>query len=197
MKNNYHHGNLRQALIDAGIKIITENGESALSLRKVAAACDVSHAAPYAHFNDKEDLLDAIKKTVTESFTNELQNAMHADSVTNAEQALLDMGSRYILFFKKNPDYFHFLFQKQNIQIHTDMSREYDEDYEPFLILRRLFKQYLTENKIDMPEKEQEIELIKTWAVVQGLSSIACMPNVHTTITWEELSFRGIGRLDK
>lgn len=187
MKNSYHHGNLRQALIDAGIKIINEGGEAALSLRKVAASCGVSHAAPYAHFADKESLLNAMKDTVTERFTKELNHAVHAPSVTNAEQAIMAMGNSYILFFRNNPDYFHFLFQKQNIQIHTDMSQEFMEDYEPFLILRRLFKQYLAENKIEMSEKEQELELIKTWAIVQGFSSIACMPNVQITIPWEEL----------
>ena len=192
MKSNYHHGSLRQALIDAGIKIINESGEEALSLRKVAASCGVSHAAPYAHFADKEGLLDAIKATVTERFTSELERAIHAETVTNAEQAILAMGNRYILFFRSNPDYFHFLFQKQNIQIHTDMGREFEDDYEPFLILRSLFKKYLEENNIDMPKREQEMELIKTWAVVQGLSSIACMPNVQTTIPWEELAISGI-----
>ena len=57
MSDSYHHGNLRQALIDAGIKIINEQGEDALSLRKAAALCEVSHAAPYAHFKDKEELI--------------------------------------------------------------------------------------------------------------------------------------------
>ena len=75
MKDNYHHGDLRNALIEAGIKIINENGEDALSLRKVAAACGVSHAAPYAHFPDKESLLSAIKETVTNDFLSELEKA--------------------------------------------------------------------------------------------------------------------------
>ena len=61
MADSYHHGNLRQALIEAGIKIINESGEENLSLRKVAALCNVSHAAPYAHFKDKDELLEAIK----------------------------------------------------------------------------------------------------------------------------------------
>ena len=197
MKNNYHHGNLRQALIDASIKIINESGEDGLSLRKVAAACGVSHAAPYAHFADKESLINAIKETVTERFTTELKNAINAPSVKSAEEAIIAMGNSYILFFRNNPDYFHFLFQKQNIQIHTDMSQEFEEDYVPFLILRRLFKDYLLENGIDMTEKAQELELIKTWAIVQGLSSIACMPNVSTTISWEELAMLGIGGKDR
>ena len=87
--------------------------------------------------------------------------------------------------------------EKQDIQIHTDMSQEFEEDYAPFLMLRRLFKKYLTENGIDMPEKEQELELIKTWAIVQGLSSIACMSNVQITLPWEEIAIRGIGKTKK
>ena len=63
MSDTYHHGNLREALIEAGIRIINESGEDALSLRKVASACDVSHAAPYAHFKDKNELIEAIKKS--------------------------------------------------------------------------------------------------------------------------------------
>ena len=68
MADSYHHGNLRQALIEAGIKIINESGEENLSLRKVAALCNVSHAAPYAHFKDKDELLEAIKSSVTDRF---------------------------------------------------------------------------------------------------------------------------------
>ena len=76
MADNYHHGNLRQALIDAGIRIINEKGEDNLSLRKVAAACDVSHAAPYAHFKNKDELLEAMKKNVTDRITDELKTAV-------------------------------------------------------------------------------------------------------------------------
>ena len=53
MADKYHHENLRQELIDAGIRIINEVGEENLSLRGVASACNVSHSAPYAHFKDK------------------------------------------------------------------------------------------------------------------------------------------------
>ena len=55
----YHHGNLKIALIEAGIEMINECGEAGLSLRKVAAKCNVSQAAPYAHFKNKEDLIHA------------------------------------------------------------------------------------------------------------------------------------------
>jgi AcrR family transcriptional regulator len=56
----YHHGDLKNALITAGIDILAEDGESGLSLRKVASRAGVSHSAPYAHFADKQALIAAI-----------------------------------------------------------------------------------------------------------------------------------------
>ena len=69
MKDNYHHGDLRNALIETGIKIINESGEEGLSLRKVAAKCNVSHAAPYAHFKDKDELIAYYKDFKTKLST--------------------------------------------------------------------------------------------------------------------------------
>ena len=59
-QKKYHHGDLKNALINAGIAILAEEGAGALSLRKVARRAGVSHAAPYAHFADKQTLIAAI-----------------------------------------------------------------------------------------------------------------------------------------
>jgi AcrR family transcriptional regulator len=61
----YHHGDLKNALIQAGIELLAEEGSKSLTLRKVAQRVGVSHAAPYAHFIDKEALIAAI---ATEGF---------------------------------------------------------------------------------------------------------------------------------
>ncbi len=188
MADNYHHGNLRQALIDAGIRIINEKGEENLSLRKVAAACDVSHAAPYSHFRDKDELLEAMKKSVTDSFMLELENA--ADKGRNAEESIIMMGKAYISFFAKNPDYFTFLFGKLNIVAHLQMDEDHDGDYPPFLLLKNLYKRYLAENGIKKPPLEQEIEVIKTWALVHGIASITCMKGVSADLNWTDPDIR-------
>ena len=188
MADNYHHGNLRQALIDAGIRIINENGEENLSLRKVAAACDVSHAAPYAHFKDKEELIEAMKKSVTERFTDELENAVNKGR--DAEESIIFMGKAYISFFSKNPDYYTFLFGKLNICAHLQMDQLHEEDYPPFLLLRKLYKTYLTEKGIEQTDNEQEIGIIKTWALVHGMASIACMNEVHSSMNWDDPDIR-------
>ncbi len=59
-KKTYHHGDLKNALIEAGADILSKDGVSGLSLRKVALKAGVSHTAPYAHFVDKQALIAAI-----------------------------------------------------------------------------------------------------------------------------------------
>lgn len=190
MGDGYHHGNLRQALIDAGIKIINESGEENLSLRKAASLCGVSHAAPYAHFKDKEELIEAIKKTVTDRFMQELEEA--EGSASSAEEAILCMGRRYVSFFAVNPDYFRFLFGKQNIAAHLQTDKEYKDDYPPFLLLKEVYLRYLREQGLERSGSEKEIELIRLWSTVHGLASLACMPGVETSFRWEEKIWDGL-----
>lgn len=186
MESKYHHGNLRKELIDTGIRIINNEGEQALSLRKVAAACGVSHSAPYAHFKDKEELLQAIKSTVTERFTKRLKEAVEQTKGESAEKAIVVMGRSYVKFFIDNPDYYKFLFYNQKITVHLSVEEEHKEDYPPYLLLKELFERYLKEKKLKLSNEEKEIELIKIWSAVQGIASIACMENVVTSKPWEE-----------
>lgn len=188
MADSYHHGNLRQALIDAGLKLINQNGEESLSLRKVAAECNVSHAAPYAHFKDKEELIDAIKNNVTDRFMKELESSIAGK--TTADEAIIAMGRTYVTFFHKHPDYYIFLFGKQNITAHLKMNREYKDDYPPFLLLRRMYLKHLEENGLEKTIDEQEIDIIKIWSIVHGMASIACMKGIKSSFDWNDLDER-------
>ena len=59
-RDQYHHGNLRRALIDETLSMIEETSGTDVSMRMLAQRLGVSHAAPYAHFPDKQALLDEI-----------------------------------------------------------------------------------------------------------------------------------------
>ena len=185
MEDKYHHGNLKQALIDAGIRIINKEGEQGLSLRKVAAACGVSHSAPYAHYKDKDELLSAIKASVTEQFTEYLYKAVVGMKEESTEKAIIAMGRSYVKFFIDNPDYYQFLFYNQKITVHLMTGEIHEEDYPPYLLLKELFFRHLDEKSIKLSDEEKEIELIKIWSTVQGIASIACMENVTTSKPWE------------
>ena len=123
MSDNYHHGDLRNALIETGIRIVNECGEKGLSLRKLAAACGVSNAAPYAHFSGKEELIQAMQEYVTEKFTGRLQEAIDRKADEGAEQMILAMGKAYVLFFVENPTYFTFLFSGDSIHAHLSLDQ--------------------------------------------------------------------------
>ena len=184
MKDNYHHGNLREALILAGLKLINEEGESNLSLRKVASLCDVSHSAPYAHFKDKEELIEAIKDSVTNKFMEELNKAIN--SAKTAEEAILNMGKSYVTFFINNPDYFKFLFSNQHIVAHLKVDKEYNNDYKPFLLLKEQYLKFIDETNQVKTDDEKEIDIIRIWSTVHGLASLACQPNVEVSFDWIE-----------
>ena len=59
-KTGYHHGDLANALVDAALKAVAQEGEQALSLRDLAQSLGVSRAAPYRHFEDRDALLAAV-----------------------------------------------------------------------------------------------------------------------------------------
>ena len=78
--NSYHHGDLKHELMEKGLVLINKYGEDNLSLRKLAAECGVSNAAPYAHFENKEDLISEIQNYVMGLFTAQLKNVVSACS---------------------------------------------------------------------------------------------------------------------
>ncbi len=74
----YHHGNLRAALLEEAAEVVRRDGVAALSLREVARAVGVSHAAPRRHFPDKQALLDALAVEGFERLGRELGAALDA-----------------------------------------------------------------------------------------------------------------------
>jgi AcrR family transcriptional regulator len=58
--DTYHHGNLRAACVEAGIRLVEEEGPDAVTIRGVARIAGVSHTAPLHHFRDRQELLDAV-----------------------------------------------------------------------------------------------------------------------------------------
>ena len=94
LKQSYHHKDLRNALIEKGIEIVSKEGIHSFSLRKVAAACGVSHAAPYSHFQNKEELLEAMQLFITDRFSKLLEDTIQKNH--NISEILKDMGVTYI-----------------------------------------------------------------------------------------------------
>jgi AcrR family transcriptional regulator len=108
-KKTYHHGDLKNALIKAGVEILAKDGVSGLSLRKVASKAGVSHSAPYSHFVDKQALIAAIS---TEGFRQlyKQANAVAEEYKTKPSKQLVEVGWAYVQFALDDRDRFKVMF---------------------------------------------------------------------------------------
>lgn len=95
---------LREKLILAGIQEISDHGVESFSMRRVAAACQVSCAAPYKHFRDKEAFLAAIWAYITSLWTAR-QKAVTQRFPLDLRQQLVESSLEYIRFLVENPPY--------------------------------------------------------------------------------------------
>jgi AcrR family transcriptional regulator len=106
---NYHHGDLRQALLRSAKQLIAEAGIENLSLRRLAERAGVSRTAPYHHFSDKNDLLCAI---AAEGFRRRHQTAADGfdDPVKSMLEKFHDYVNGYVQFAVDNPEEYELMF---------------------------------------------------------------------------------------
>lgn len=110
-KHTHHHGNLREALVSAGLSLLASEGAAGLTLRKCAAMAGVSHAAPAHHFQGIAGLLDAIAARGFTLFA----DAMEAEAANgpNEPRARLEaICLAYFAFAKANPALYDLMFRQ-------------------------------------------------------------------------------------
>ncbi len=115
---SYHHGNLREALLERAAEVIAERGIEALSLRSLARDLDVSHAAPSAHFPDRRALLCELAR---EGFRRSVE-AMHAGAAAAGPDPVARyraLGRSYVRFARDNPSYFRAI-NHPEVEAHLD-----------------------------------------------------------------------------
>src|SRR3954466_7314955 len=109
----YQHGDLRRALVQAGLKMLEEGGVEGLSLRGAAQLAGVSHAAPYRHFRDKQALVAAIAeegfKLLTRRMREEIASARGREEPGGRAPGVLARlraaGRGYVSFAVEHPAY--------------------------------------------------------------------------------------------
>lgn len=105
----YHHGDLSRALVDAGRRILETEGPDALSLRAVAREAGVSPAAPYHHFKDKGELLDAVAAEGWRELGDAI--ALARAEATSPAVAVTEIGVAYIRFARENPALYRIMYR--------------------------------------------------------------------------------------
>lgn len=133
----YHHGNLRQALLDSSLAILRSEGIEALSLRRLAEHAGVSRGAPYHHFRDKQALLAAIGE-LGFSELNKLLQAVVEDEQQPLHERLHLAVLGYLDFATQQPALYALMFGRTLWQ---DSNHEDTAEFQRFA--KDCFRQYV------------------------------------------------------
>jgi AcrR family transcriptional regulator len=181
----YHHGDLKNALIDAGIKILSEEGIGALSLRKVALRAGVSHAAPYAHFTDKQALIAAISTEGYRKLCERLEATFRRYEDDPLRQ-LIESAWAYTSFALEDPAHFKITFSS---------AVEKEKDY-PALVAMSKKSFALVEDVVRacqaagiLSPGPTDAVTVSVWSLVHGFVSLQLESQISHTIT-ERMSVR-------
>ncbi len=100
--SSYHHGNLKEVLLEAARKLIEEHGAFGFSLTEAARLAGVSPAAPYRHFKDRDALLAEVARHGFERFAARLDTAWN-NGVPTPLSAFVNLGRAYLAFAREEP----------------------------------------------------------------------------------------------
>lgn len=169
-ENSYHHKDLREKLVQKGLELLNEVGVEGFSLRKVASLCRVSHNAPYRHFKDKDELVQAIMAKAVHDFSEALTAAVQCH-LDNPSEQLKELGKCYIEFFMENPEYLNLFFAsdlKGAVYV-RDGTFSYDEAF-LFGVLVRCLNQYY--RSVGETQEADPVLAIEFWSTIHGLTTL-------------------------
>jgi AcrR family transcriptional regulator len=166
--NTYHHGDLKNALIRAGIEILSEKGIRGLSLRSVAKRTGVSHSAPYAHFTDKQALVAAIS---TEGYKKLISQLMRIDQEFNQDtlKKLVEVAWCYVQFAINDPAHFKITFSAVI---------EKEKDYPAFVEISRQSYAFISDLIADCQSAgfvrsgPTDLIAVQFWGAIHGLATL-------------------------
>ena len=122
MKHGYHHGNLRQALVEAALVLIAERGPSGFTLSEAAKRADVTPAAVYRHFAGRDDLIAEVARQGYDIFA-ALMEFAYADGQPSALAAFEATGRAYLAFARKYPGHYMAMFESGlSFNAHPDLA---------------------------------------------------------------------------
>lgn len=183
--DTYHHGDLRNALIAAGVQMLESEGAQGLSLRKLAKQAGVSHNAPYMHFADKEALLAAIAEEGFHILTDAVRSAV--DTAGDDWRQQLSAGSwAYVRFALDHPSHLQVMFLAYEPQQYPSL---YATSTGALAVLSELIQRGQAQGKIVDGDSHYLATFV--WSLLHGVATILAgrkmPPTVMGRVTPQEL----------
>jgi AcrR family transcriptional regulator len=111
-RRGYHHGNLREALIDAALELIAAKGPAGFTIAEAARLAGVSPAAPYRHFRDADALLAEVALRGFDRLADRLTKAWDHGR-PEVVRAFEDLGRAYLAFARDEPAFYAAMFDSR------------------------------------------------------------------------------------
>ena len=167
-RRGYHHGNLREALIEAALELIGAKGPAGFTVAEAARLAGVSPAAPYRHFRDADALLAEVALRGFERFAEGLTQAWNGGRPTPV-RAFEDLGKAYLAFARTQPAYYAAMFDSHiPMEGHPDLQAASDR---AFGVLREAADGVCATLPISRRPPSLMMAL-HVWAMAHGIASL-------------------------
>lgn len=198
-RRGYHHGNLRETLIQGALDLIAEKGPAGFTIADAARSAGVSPAAPYRHFRDRDDLMADVARRGFEELETRLSQAWN-EGRPNPLSAFEQVGAAYLGFARDEPAYFAAMFEAGSTAAKTSELRQAGE--RAFTVLREASEAVcsMLPNEKRPPAMMMALHI---WSFAHGIAALFGQGNRKIPIVPEELLeaavlvyFRGLGMND-
>jgi AcrR family transcriptional regulator len=166
-RRDYHHGDLRSALLDSVGLIVREQGPAFVSMREVARRTRVSHAAPAHHFRNKSGLLTAFAAQGFDRLADMVAEMIAASRASTPPAVLAAMGRAYVRFAIENPEHFTIMFRSEVLNAaDPGLVRASDRAYDALIATTRA----AVAN--GFTKVDAQLAASAAWALVHGLATL-------------------------
>ncbi|MCS5733626.1 TetR/AcrR family transcriptional regulator [Herbiconiux daphne] len=175
-RTTYRHGDLRGALLAAGVEMAREGGPAAVVLREATRRAGVSPNAAYRHFADRDALLQAVSDACLGLVADRIETELDAhpatgDTVADARMQLRAVGLGYIAFAREEPGLFRTAFSvPDNLQSAAEPRKAGIRGRTPFQLVGSALDALVAAGVLP-PERRQNAEFL-AWAAVHGLGML-------------------------
>ncbi|MDD9890353.1 MAG: TetR/AcrR family transcriptional regulator [Gammaproteobacteria bacterium] len=179
----YHHGNVKEALIDIAMKLIESNEVQLLSLRRLAKEVGITPSAVYNHFSDKNALMLAIKIRLYDEFNKFFEN--RSSKSDDPEQGLLEICLAYYHFSQEYPSRFHFLFSSI-LPMEWSTPEMVEISCRTLVKTRGLVLNIYDKYKVPCSEEDVVNTTLLIWAQLHGIVALKKSGSIKAAIVYQD-----------
>ncbi|WP_027579745.1 TetR/AcrR family transcriptional regulator [Bradyrhizobium sp. Ai1a-2] len=168
-ERGYHHGNLKEALLQAALDLISQKGPAGFTFADAARMAGVSPAAPYRHFRDRDELLSSIAQRGFEQFEQLLTQAWddgRPDTITAFER----VGKAYLAFAREEPAFYSAMFES-GVPVETTPALMAASE-RAFAVIRAAAERLAALAPPGVPRPPAMMMALHIWAMSHGVASL-------------------------